>query len=104
MRCGISFGPLAGGVIDGKTFRVFGPSINLAQRLESVCEKNYINISNVFYESLPIEDQKKCEQQTKELKGFGEVTFYRFKIKNRLSLQRRKSFVDASEFSFPDCV
>ena len=46
IRCGITMGTISGGVIDGKTFRVFGSTVNKASRLESCCKKNHVTIDN----------------------------------------------------------
>ncbi|CAE7327721.1 gca [Symbiodinium natans] len=42
MRTGIALGPLCAGVVDGRNFRVFGSTIHLSQRLESVCPRSRI--------------------------------------------------------------
>ena len=52
MRCGIAVGNIIGSVIDGRSFRLFGSTINKAARLEGICEKNNICFDKIFYNSL----------------------------------------------------
>ena len=52
MRCGISNGNIIGSVIDGRSFRLFGSTINKAARLEAICEKNKFYFDKVFYNKL----------------------------------------------------
>lgn len=77
IRCGVDIGDLSGGIIDGRTFRMFGKSINLAQRLESVCGKCEVVISQDIFAILPPEDQSKFTTHMSELKGFGDVSYYK---------------------------
>lgn len=42
IRCGLSYGDVVGGVIDGKTMRWFGSIVNFAEALESICLQNCI--------------------------------------------------------------
>ena len=77
IRCGISMGKISAGVIDGKTFRVFGKSVNLASRLESVCPKNKICFDEIFYDKLKTEIHEiDLSKKYDTLKGFGCKTYY----------------------------
>ena len=78
IRCGISSGEVSGGVIDGKTFRVFGNCVNKASRLESTCNKNEIIIDNSILQHLKLSEDDLMSIQTKEihLKGIGVETVY----------------------------
>ncbi len=81
LRCGISMGNIAGGVIDGKTFRVFGSTVHLANRLENKCEKSEFlidtNMKKKIEKEINIHSNQylnECiKEDTKELKGFGLV-------------------------------
>lgn len=72
LRVGIAVGPVTGGVIDGRTFRLFGSVVHLTQRLESICPKGRIVVNDEIAKNL------RCEmtQAHDVLKGFGEVTYY----------------------------
>lgn len=74
LRCGIAVGELSYGVIDGKTFRVFGNTINLASRLESMCEYNHINLSKEIYSKI----RSKASYDMKDgiCKGIGKCKYY----------------------------
>jgi hypothetical protein len=58
IRCGITFGSVVAN-ITGRYFRLYGECLNIACRLESLCEKNHIHILD--------DDGNECE-----LKGFDE--------------------------------
>jgi class 3 adenylate cyclase len=73
LRVGIACGPVAAGIIDGRTFRLFGLTVHIAQRLESVCPEGKITFNQKFKDKHNIED---CVQHCKILKGLGNVTYY----------------------------
>jgi len=79
MRCGISYGEISAGVIDGRSFRVFGSIVNKASRLESICKKDYIEVEEHIYTSLEITTGI---QNTNDLKGFGNVKSYSINIED----------------------
>ncbi len=79
IRCGISYGNISGGIIDGKTMRWFGRPIHKASRLESKCIKNNIVIDDIIYNKLI--EQKNfiltgIQEEKCDLKGFGECIIY----------------------------
>jgi len=92
IRCGISYGLVAGGVVDGKTFRIFGSTVHLSSRLESKCKKemimmdeNFINKMKTEFRDELLED--KIHFEIMNLKGFGNTHTYsltRDNIKNIL--------------------
>tara|TARA_B110000285_G_scaffold192203_1_gene220435 strand:- start:276 stop:1325 length:1050 start_codon:yes stop_codon:yes gene_type:complete len=99
VRCGITIGTLSGGVIDGRTFRMFGESINLAQRLEGLCNKNEINISDDIFENLVPADQGKFKKIIGKVPNFGTMEYYIGTVNIGLNITRRASFVCAPEFT-----
>ena len=52
VRIGIATGTIAAGVVDAAAFRIWGNTVNYAQRLESNCPQNYILISERIYNNL----------------------------------------------------
>jgi PAS domain S-box-containing protein len=81
MRCGISSGEISAGVIDGKFFRVFGSVVNKAARLETACEKDFIEFDEELFVRLPLVLQNNTLQQYKILKGFGKMKTFSLSIK-----------------------
>ncbi len=79
IRCGMVAGECAGGVWDGKTFRLSGENINLSARLEGMCKKEHIVISDSFYNELikeKYEFKTSLEEEYSELKGLGYHKYY----------------------------
>jgi class 3 adenylate cyclase len=79
LRCGISFGTVSAGVIDGRTCRVFGNQIHLASRLEGACKHNYICVCRRFYEEAML-DENNAVFETCLLKGFGLTELYHVSV------------------------
>lgn len=78
LRIGIASGPLCAGVVDGRSFRVFGSTIHLSQRLESMCPRSQIACCSRFAAQLREEvdrDAMRLSQCTAELKGLGQVDY-----------------------------
>ncbi|CAJ1436265.1 unnamed protein product [Effrenium voratum] len=78
LRVGIASGPLCAGVVDGRNFRVFGSTIHLSQRLESMCPRSRIACCSDFASKLTeqVDDGliNSCPQSA-EVKGFGHVEY-----------------------------
>eukprot|EP00951_Prasinocladus_malaysianus_P005066 scaffold36090_cov52-Prasinocladus_malaysianus.AAC.1 len=79
-RAGISMGTISGGVIDGRTFRVFGHPVHLSQRLMSKCEPGKVACSEPFMEAFRNQNpfpgaDAVIENRKEELKGFGSTQF-----------------------------
>jgi class 3 adenylate cyclase len=74
LRVGIAHGPVSAGVIDGRSFRLFGPTVHLAQRLESVCPKKTITLNDSAVEQLP--HTYPLQRHACTLKGFGNVDYF----------------------------
>ena len=72
LRVGIASGPVTAGVVDGRTFRLFGPTVHLAQRLESVCPRGKIAMNLVD----DLDNQVGITKCSTELKGFGLTDYY----------------------------
>jgi class 3 adenylate cyclase len=70
LRVGIATGPVTAGVIDGRTFRLFGTTVHRAQRLESICERGCIATDYHFH----CENAIPCTTDT--LKGFDRVDYF----------------------------
>ncbi|CAJ1402086.1 unnamed protein product [Effrenium voratum] len=78
LRVGIALGPLTAGVVDGRSFRVFGSTIHLSQRLESNCPRGQIACCSGFASQLGQQVDPslvRCSPRTSDLKGYGEVTY-----------------------------
>ena len=73
IRCGVAIGDISAGVIDGKTFRIFGSAVHLASRLESICKKDEIVYSEEFYKKM---ENINCKKEIVNLKGFNEQNVY----------------------------
>lgn len=85
IRCGISCGQCGGGVWDGKTFRISGINVNLASRLESVCDEGYIVLSSDFYCNVCSEHEEMLNkyyiyERKHELNGIGNTKTYHVDI------------------------
>jgi len=103
LRVAITEGCVTAGVIDGRCFRVFGPVVHLAQRLEAMANKNEITMSESFVhfwinqqgmlcKTDSVKNQVYCDnlifdehdndeysyikQQTSPIKGFGLLEYY----------------------------
>jgi len=77
VRFGIHSGPVIGGVIGTKrpSFDIWGESVNIASRLESLSEPNKINISGSMYEQ--VKDTFLCTYRGKhEAKNIGDMDMY----------------------------
>lgn len=95
-RCGICTGDLVGGILDGKSYRLFGKAVNLAARMESAASKDTIVMCETTARDLQTEENVSLEYKTIECKGFPEpvrVALYPVS-KTHLTLQRRASFID----------
>ncbi|CAK9064224.1 unnamed protein product [Durusdinium trenchii] len=78
LRVGIASGPLCAGVVDGRSFRVFGSTIHLSQRLESMCPRSQIACCSNFASQLREQvgrDSMRLSECTAELKGLGQVDY-----------------------------
>lgn len=75
IRIGVATGPVHAGVIDGRTFRLFGLTVHRAQRLESVCPKGKIAFDQCFKEHLRYNSLEYSIHET-DLKGIGKTTYY----------------------------
>ncbi|CAE7676148.1 npr2 [Symbiodinium sp. CCMP2456] len=78
LRTGIALGPLCAGVVDGRNFRVFGSTIHLSQRLESVCPRSRIACCKAFTAQLLDEVSSSdlhVVPAAVDLKGFGTVEY-----------------------------
>ena len=102
IRCGMVAGECAGGVWDGKTFRLSGQNVNLAARLEGKCKKNHIVISETMYRELMKEDyifSNEIKEEFEDLKGLGVHKMYQINlesdtvqqniVRSRMSVQKR---------------
>lgn len=81
MRCGVSYGEIAAGVIDGKSFRAFGRVIHMASRLESECDQDQVAVDISVMDKLKTENLNICTNHNldismRDLKGFGETEVY----------------------------
>eukprot|EP00193_Tetraselmis_chui_P010378 CAMPEP_0177770652 /NCGR_PEP_ID=MMETSP0491_2-20121128/11068_1 /TAXON_ID=63592 /ORGANISM="Tetraselmis chuii, Strain PLY429" /LENGTH=477 /DNA_ID=CAMNT_0019287939 /DNA_START=334 /DNA_END=1767 /DNA_ORIENTATION=+ len=81
-RVGVTIGDVTAGVIDGRSFRIFGDTVHLSQRLESCCPKDGIACTARFLDLLEkqqavVDDMSAfgIEYHTKELKGFGATQY-----------------------------
>lgn len=79
MRCGINTGPVVAGIVGIKKFQydIWGDTVNVAQRMETACELNRINISAATYEE--VKDDARFEFEYRgmiEVKGKGELDMW----------------------------
>lgn len=89
MRVGISRGNVSAGVIDGRSYRLFGLTVHMAQRMESKCPRYHLTVTSEFYETLinqlasydslsclkkKIEDEKRT--LTGDIKGVGQTKYH----------------------------
>ena len=77
IRIGINTGPVVAGVVGSKKFAydIWGDTVNVASRMESMSEPGKINISENTYEI--IKDTFNCEYRGKiQAKGKGEIEMY----------------------------
>ena len=75
VRIGVATGPVHAGVIDGRTFRLFGLTVHRAQRLESVCPKGKIAFDQCFKDHLRYNTLEYGIHET-DLKGIGKTTYF----------------------------
>lgn len=87
MRVGVSRGPLSAGVIDSRTFRLFGVTVHMSQRMEALCPKGCIATTSYFYDTLitqlrnekldalvhHVEEGRSIN--TSDIKGVGQVSY-----------------------------
>ncbi|MDN3204129.1 adenylate/guanylate cyclase domain-containing protein [Algoriphagus sediminis] len=74
MRCGINTGPVVAGIVGIKKFQydIWGDTVNVAQRMETACEINRINISETTYGEVKDNPRFKFEYRGEvEVKGKG---------------------------------
>jgi len=83
-RIGIASGPIIGSIvgIQKYVYDVFGPAVNLASRLENVCEPMKVTVSEATKELLT-DDFKLSALEPVEVKGFGEQQFYTLDFEDR---------------------
>mmetsp|Transcript_16535 Transcript_16535/g.35934 ORF Transcript_16535/g.35934 Transcript_16535/m.35934 type:complete len:452 (+) Transcript_16535:111-1466(+) len=82
-RTGVSLGNVTAGVIDGRSFRVFGESVHLSQRLESVCPRGGIACADNFLDLLArqqdltpsLEEGMGLRRKRSDLKGLGDTAY-----------------------------
>lgn len=76
-RVGIAVGPVSAGVVDGRTFRIFGSTVHLSQRLESLCPRGKVACSMPFLDTLcrQIDEDINVDLVESEAKGFGKVKY-----------------------------
>lgn len=77
LREGIHTGPLIAGVVGSKkyAFDIWGPTVNIASRMESSGEPGMLNISGTLY--LKVKDQFSCKYRGKIFaKNVGEIDMY----------------------------
>ena len=90
IRCGMVAGECAGGVWDGKTFRLSGQNVNLAARLEGKCKKNHIVISDSMHQALVKEGYifpHDINEEFEDLKGLGVHKMYQINLKSEVVQQ-----------------
>lgn len=83
IRCGMVHGECAGGVWDGKTFRLSGQNVNLAARLEGKCKKNHVVICDQMYSELMKENylfSNEVNEEYADLKGLGVHKLYQINL------------------------
>mmetsp|Transcript_39399 Transcript_39399/g.75484 ORF Transcript_39399/g.75484 Transcript_39399/m.75484 type:complete len:423 (-) Transcript_39399:115-1383(-) len=85
VRAGIACGSVCAGVIDGRSFRMFGSTVHLAQRLESLCPIGSVCIDEATRHMLslqsPDDDFKAVldgliEDCNSHIKGFGTMDYF----------------------------
>mmetsp|Transcript_136107 Transcript_136107/g.422895 ORF Transcript_136107/g.422895 Transcript_136107/m.422895 type:complete len:147 (-) Transcript_136107:234-674(-) len=76
-RTGISIGPVTAGVVDGRTFRVFGSTVHLSQRLESLCPRSRVACSTDFLDVLrrQADGDVHVDLLESEVKGVGDMKY-----------------------------
>ena len=90
IRCGMVAGECAGGVWDGKTFRLSGQNVNLAARLEGICKKNHIVISDTMHKELIKEKyifSNEIKEEFEDLKGLGIHKIFQINLKSEMIQQ-----------------
>lgn len=83
-RIGIASGPIIGSIvgIQKYVYDVFGPAVNLASRLENVCEPMKITVSDETRKLLTA-DFKLSKLEPVEVKGFGLQQFHSLDFEER---------------------
>ncbi len=79
MRCGMNTGPVVAGIVGIKKFQydIWGDTVNVAQRMETACELNRINISESTYEQVKDDPRFKIDYRGEvEVKGKGELPMW----------------------------
>ena len=79
MRCGINTGPVVAGIVGIKKFQydIWGDTVNVAQRMETNCELNEINISQSTYEKVKSDSRFRFEPRGEvEVKGKGKLPMW----------------------------
>lgn len=77
-RIGMAMGDISAGVVDGRTFRVFGSTVHFTQRLESICPQGRLACAAKYYDLLckQIRHDMDGERCVTYLKGMGDVEYY----------------------------
>lgn len=74
LRVGIAQGSIAVGMFDGRNLRVFGSTINLSQRLETLCDEGSIYVSHDII-TIESEQDYDLKHHMSDIKGFGTMEY-----------------------------
>lgn len=91
-RVGISFGNVSAGIIDSRSFRLFGSSVHLCQRMESLCAQKHIAFTESFYKNLiNLDSELKTYIKTHEcdIKGIGKTTYYSIESNDIIQYEKK---------------
>eukprot|EP00241_Pyramimonas_parkeae_P001888 CAMPEP_0114244256 /NCGR_PEP_ID=MMETSP0058-20121206/11239_1 /TAXON_ID=36894 /ORGANISM="Pyramimonas parkeae, CCMP726" /LENGTH=483 /DNA_ID=CAMNT_0001357177 /DNA_START=355 /DNA_END=1806 /DNA_ORIENTATION=- len=85
MRAGVASGSVCAGVIDGRSFRMFGSTVHLSQRLEAMCPKGHVALDEAVCSMLRCQAttdgmRKRIDEVVADrhamVKGFGPTDYY----------------------------